>query len=203
MNIFAAMRPVFLIGYMGCGKTTLGRALSRKMGYEFIDLDIYIENRYRHSIKELFALHGEAGFRKIERKMLEEICEFDEQQRHNRISHHFCGAHSSTPFTSGSKGKTPDNSWKDRRGTETIHSRQPESPRAILLTSLHHLRLYRHRNSRRNRSHRRAPRRHTGLPCKQTRKSPIISMVIYLFNSQQDRVAIIAIQQQIFYGIAA
>lgn len=77
MNIFAAMRPVFLIGYMGCGKTTLGRALSRKMGYEFIDLDIYIENRYRHSIKELFALHGEAGFRKIERKMLEEICEFE------------------------------------------------------------------------------------------------------------------------------
>lgn len=77
MDNFAAVKPIFLIGYMGCGKTTLGRALSRQMGYEFIDLDIYIENRYHRSIKELFALHGEEGFRKIERRMLEEVSEFE------------------------------------------------------------------------------------------------------------------------------
>ena len=70
MDNFAAVKPIFLIGYMGCGKTTLGRAL-------FIDLDIYIENRYHRSIKELFALHGEEGFRKIERRMLEEVSEFE------------------------------------------------------------------------------------------------------------------------------
>lgn len=77
MDNFAAMKPVFLIGYMGCGKTTIGRALSRQLGYEFVDLDIYIENRYRHSIKELFALHGERHFRETERRMLEEVSDFE------------------------------------------------------------------------------------------------------------------------------
>ena len=39
------MRPVFLIGYMGCGKTTLGEVLARQMGLRFIDLDEFIEAR--------------------------------------------------------------------------------------------------------------------------------------------------------------
>ena len=77
MDNFAYMKPIFLIGYMGCGKTTLGRVLSRQMNYEFIDLDIYIENRYRHTIKELFRIYGEQHFREIERRMLEEVSDFE------------------------------------------------------------------------------------------------------------------------------
>lgn len=71
------MKPIFLIGYMGSGKTTLGRVLSRQLGYDFIDLDLFIENRYHKSIKALFAEHGDNGFREIERRILNEVCDFE------------------------------------------------------------------------------------------------------------------------------
>ncbi len=71
------MKPIFLIGYMGSGKTTLGRVLSRQLDYDFIDLDLFIENRYHKSIKELFAEHGDNGFREIERRILREVCDFE------------------------------------------------------------------------------------------------------------------------------
>lgn len=67
---------IFLIGYMASGKTTLGRALARELGFRFIDLDFYIEQRFRHRIPELFAHNGEAGFRDIEGRMLRESGEF-------------------------------------------------------------------------------------------------------------------------------
>ncbi len=70
-------RPLFLIGYMGCGKTTLGRAVARATGLDFIDLDAYIENRYHRSISALFAQHGEEGFRRIERALLHEVADFE------------------------------------------------------------------------------------------------------------------------------
>lgn len=70
------MIRVFLVGYMGVGKTTIGKLLSVELGVEFIDLDIYIENRYRKSISQLFELKGEDGFRKIEREMLREVATF-------------------------------------------------------------------------------------------------------------------------------
>ena len=59
------MQPIFLIGYMGCGKSTLGRNVSRIAGIDFIDLDSYIEGRYHASVRELFAARGEEGFRDI------------------------------------------------------------------------------------------------------------------------------------------
>lgn len=68
--------PVFIIGYMGCGKTTFGRALARKLNRQFIDLDLYIENRFRNTVNGLFAERGEEGFRKIESSMLREAGEF-------------------------------------------------------------------------------------------------------------------------------
>ena len=70
------MRNVFLVGYMGVGKTTIGKLLSVELGMEFIDLDKYIEKRYRKSIPELFEKKGEAGFSKIECEMLREIATF-------------------------------------------------------------------------------------------------------------------------------
>lgn len=72
------MKPIFLIGYMGSGKTTLGRALSRATGMQFIDLDEYIENRYHMSISDIFSRHGEAGFRQREQTMLTEVADFED-----------------------------------------------------------------------------------------------------------------------------
>ena len=71
------MTRILLIGYMGAGKTTLGRALAKEIGVEFIDLDQYIEQRYRKSIADIFAEKGEEGFRLIEQRMLHEVCEFE------------------------------------------------------------------------------------------------------------------------------
>ena len=72
------MKPVFLIGYMGCGKSTLGRALSVATGLDFIDLDHYIEQRFHATIAELFASRGEDGFRRVEQAMLREVCDFSD-----------------------------------------------------------------------------------------------------------------------------
>ena len=72
------MKRIFLIGYMGSGKTTLGRAFARATGLEFIDLDWYIEERLHKSISILFAERGEDGFREQERKMLHEAGEFED-----------------------------------------------------------------------------------------------------------------------------
>lgn len=63
-------RPVFLIGYMCSGKTTLGRALGRESSRMFIDLDSYIEEKSGMSVGDIFATRGETGFREMERDML-------------------------------------------------------------------------------------------------------------------------------------
>ena len=63
---------------MGAGKTTIGKALARKTGLEFFDLDWYVENRYRMKIPQIFAEKGEAGFRELERNMLHEVTEFED-----------------------------------------------------------------------------------------------------------------------------
>ncbi len=58
---------------MGCGKTTLGRAVAERTGVRFIDLDDYIEERQGCSVKEIFASRGEDAFRAIEREALIEV----------------------------------------------------------------------------------------------------------------------------------
>ncbi len=72
------MRRIFLIGYMGSGKTTLGRAYAQSCGLGFIDLDWYVEERTHKTISELFAERGETGFRETERNMLHEVGEFED-----------------------------------------------------------------------------------------------------------------------------
>lgn len=71
------MNRIFLIGYMGVGKTTLGKELATKLGFQFIDLDHYIQGRYQKTINEIFAESGEAKFREIEHKLLGEVAEFE------------------------------------------------------------------------------------------------------------------------------
>ncbi|MDR1737467.1 MAG: shikimate kinase [Candidatus Symbiothrix sp.] len=72
------MNKIFLIGYMGAGKTTLGKELANRLNTPLIDTDLFIENRYRKSISDMFAEHGESGFREIERKILYEIADFED-----------------------------------------------------------------------------------------------------------------------------
>ena len=71
------MKRVFLIGYMGSGKTTLGKAYRAATGLQFVDLDCYIQERMHKSISDLFAERGEDGFRLLEQKMLHEAGEFE------------------------------------------------------------------------------------------------------------------------------
>lgn len=67
---------VYLIGYMGSGKSHLGWKLANHLGVQFVDMDTYIEERNCKSIPQIFAEEGEAEFRKKERKALEELSEF-------------------------------------------------------------------------------------------------------------------------------
>jgi shikimate kinase len=72
------MKRIFLIGYMGAGKTTVGKELSKQLGLSFIDLDHYIEGRYHKTVGRLFAERGEDAFRDIERRMLREVAMFED-----------------------------------------------------------------------------------------------------------------------------
>ena len=72
------MTRIFLIGYMGAGKTTLGKAFARAMGLTFIDLDWYIEERFHKTIRQLFTERGEDGFRDLEKRMLHEASAFED-----------------------------------------------------------------------------------------------------------------------------
>ncbi len=72
------MIRLFLIGYMGSGKTTLGRAYAKAQGLQFVDLDKYIEARRCKSISTIFEEEGEVGFRRIESAMLREVGEFED-----------------------------------------------------------------------------------------------------------------------------
>jgi Shikimate kinase len=71
------MERIFLVGYMGSGKTTLGRVLSKMFNLTFVDLDWYIEERFHKTINELFAEKGEAKFRELEKRMLHEVTDFE------------------------------------------------------------------------------------------------------------------------------
>lgn len=72
------MIRIFLTGYMGAGKTTLGKAFARKLHIPFVDLDWYIEERFHKTVGELFAERGETGFRQLERTMLHEVGAFED-----------------------------------------------------------------------------------------------------------------------------
>ncbi|MCL5246970.1 AAA family ATPase [Cellulophaga sp. 20_2_10] len=64
---------IVLVGYMGSGKSTVGKELSKRLKINFLDLDTYIEAKYKMSIPELFSTKGEIFFRKVEILCLKEI----------------------------------------------------------------------------------------------------------------------------------
>ena len=67
------MKNLFLCGFMGCGKTSLGNAVSRKLGCPLIDLDQYIVKQAGMSVPQIFDTFGEAGFRERETLALKEL----------------------------------------------------------------------------------------------------------------------------------
>lgn len=67
------MRNIFLVGFMGVGKTSVGSALAQKLNYKFIDLDKLIVEQENFSIKDIFSKFGEDYFRDIEHKTLKTL----------------------------------------------------------------------------------------------------------------------------------
>ncbi len=65
---------IYLVGFMGAGKSTIGSALAARLRWEFIDLDKEIERREHRSIPEIFETCGERAFRSLETKVLGETC---------------------------------------------------------------------------------------------------------------------------------
>lgn len=66
---------VFLSGFMGCGKTTVGRLLARKLGRPFFDVDQEIEKKAGISVSEIFKTEGEDHFRELETAELKKLCQ--------------------------------------------------------------------------------------------------------------------------------
>ncbi len=66
-------KRVFLIGFMGSGKTTIGKLLAERLGWKFIDIDEIIEKKEGMKISDIFKYKGEPYFRKLEKKTLKEL----------------------------------------------------------------------------------------------------------------------------------
>ncbi|NBI30699.1 shikimate kinase [Chengkuizengella marina] len=70
---------VVLIGFMGTGKSTVGKQLALKLGWEFIDTDQEIEHREKMSIPEIFSKNGENYFRKVETEIIQKVMSNEKQ----------------------------------------------------------------------------------------------------------------------------
>ena len=68
---------IYLVGYMGCGKSTIGRKVAEILGISFVDLDKYIEERYFKTVPAIFSEEGEERFREKERIALHEVSQFE------------------------------------------------------------------------------------------------------------------------------
>lgn len=69
------MKKIFILGYMGSGKSLIGKLLAERLEIPFFDLDDLIENRLELSISEIFRQKGEIFFRKLEHQIFKEIAE--------------------------------------------------------------------------------------------------------------------------------
>ncbi|OGW80390.1 MAG: hypothetical protein A3C47_04915 [Omnitrophica bacterium RIFCSPHIGHO2_02_FULL_51_18] len=66
-------RNIVLVGFMGTGKTSVGKALAKKLGRSLVDIDRRIEDREKRKIKEIFEKEGEPYFRKLEKEVIREV----------------------------------------------------------------------------------------------------------------------------------
>jgi len=73
----ASLDRIFLIGPMGSGKTTIGRQLSRRLGMDFLDLDLELQDRCGVEVAIIFDIEGESGFRQRESALLDELTRRD------------------------------------------------------------------------------------------------------------------------------
>ena len=71
-------KRIYLIGFMGSGKSTAGRRLARLLGYAFTDLDEMIESKYHITIPDIFSRYDEAAFRKVEHETLKETFDLND-----------------------------------------------------------------------------------------------------------------------------
>ena len=136
------MRPVFLIGYMGCGKTTLGEELARQMQLRYIDLDDFIEAKCGMSIVEIFDEMGENRFRELETAALLEVA---------TMTGVIIGCGGGTPCHGDNMSLMKRHPRSGGAGTGPAQSLLFSSPIAV--------RLHRHRDPSRHRPHRAPPRR--------------------------------------------
>ena len=67
------MQPIFLVGYMGCGKSTIGRKLARRLGLHYVDTDALVEEKEGATVYDIFQFEGEEQFRRVERAVMEEV----------------------------------------------------------------------------------------------------------------------------------
>ncbi|MDZ7345048.1 MAG: shikimate kinase [candidate division KSB1 bacterium] len=72
-----AGNKIFLIGFMGCGKSTIGRLLAAQLNWEFVDLDEQIVAYVQMPIEQIFAIYGEPYFRRVELLLLEDMVKHD------------------------------------------------------------------------------------------------------------------------------
>ena len=70
IELARSLRRIVLTGFMGAGKSTIGRLLAERIGWTFLDLDHHLESRAGLSVPDIFALHGEAHFRRLESSAL-------------------------------------------------------------------------------------------------------------------------------------
>jgi shikimate kinase len=73
MHLPESVRNLVLVGFMGSGKSSVGREIARRWGFRFIDTDTSIRQKYRKSIPDIFASFGEALFRDEENQTLQEL----------------------------------------------------------------------------------------------------------------------------------
>lgn len=74
------LNNIFLIGFMASGKTTLGKKISKHLGFDFIDTDKYISRKYNKSIAQIFKEKGEEVFRNYEIEALNEVLKSSENK---------------------------------------------------------------------------------------------------------------------------
>ena len=71
--ILILMKNIYIVGFMGTGKTAVGKLLAKRLGLEFIEMDELIEQRQGRKIVDIFAQDGEGAFRKLESELLGEL----------------------------------------------------------------------------------------------------------------------------------